>query len=145
MQQRKLELLADYFQFYLQDEPASSELSDAWTEDAVGRYLAVAPGIVGVGTSTNGNVAVTIEVLEHEPAKSHEGYDQNNDCSLELAKGPLVVAGCTDYFAEAARIPMAAGPYRVRVNYRLAGEESYLVQLWPAPPIDPVVVRARAA
>lgn len=145
MQHRDLELFADYSQFYLQDEPASGDLSDAWTEDAVERLLAVAPGVVGVGTITNGNVPVAIQVLEHEPAQSGTSYDQINECSLEVAEGPLVVAGCTDYFPEAARIPIAAHTYRVRVSYRLSGEESYLVQLWPAPAIDPIVVKARAA
>ncbi|WP_063672410.1 hypothetical protein [Dyella thiooxydans] len=145
MQHRDLELLADYFQFYLQDEPASGDLSDAWTEDAVERLLAVAPGVVGVGTITNGNVPVTIQVLDHEPAQSGASYDQINECSLEVAEGPLVVAGCTDYFPEAVRIPIAAQTYRVRVSYCLSGEESYLVQLWPAPAIFPVVVKARAA
>ena len=145
MQHRNLELFADYFQFYLQDEPANGDLPDAWTGDAVERLLAVAPGVVGIGTSTNGNVPVAIQVLEHEPAESSAGYDQINECSLKVAKGPLVVAGCMDYFPEAARIPIAAGTYRVRVSYRLSDEESYLVQLWPAPAIEPVVVKARAA
>lgn len=145
MQRRDLELFADYHQFYLQDEPASGDLSDAWTDEAVETLLALAPGTVGVGTASNGTVAVAVEILEHAPAEALEPYDQVNECSLEVAQGPLVVAGCTDYFPEAARIAVAPGMYRVRISYCLSGEERYLVQLWQAPQTEPVVVKARAA
>ncbi|MFC0682945.1 hypothetical protein ACFFGH_34385 [Lysobacter korlensis] len=145
MQRRDLELFADYNQFYLQDEPASGDLSDAWTDEAVERLLALAPGTVGVGTASNGNVPVAVEVLEGAPAQSFQPYDQVTECSLEVAHGPLVVAGCTEYFPEAARILLAPGVYRVRVSYCLSGEERYLVQLWQAPRIEALVVKARAA
>jgi hypothetical protein len=145
MQRRDLELFADYNQFYLQDEPASGDLSEAWTDEAVERLLALAPGTVGVGTASNGVVPVAVEVLPDEPAEPLEPYDQVNECSLEIAHGPLVVAGCTDYFPEAARIPIAPGVYRVRVSYCLSREERYLVQLWQAPRIEPVVVKTGAA
>ena len=54
----KLEFFADYFQFYLQDDdPAFGNLAEAWTEDATQRLrIAVAPGIVGVGTARNDTV-----------------------------------------------------------------------------------------
>ncbi|MCE1192760.1 MAG: hypothetical protein LWW96_11470 [Acidovorax sp.] len=145
MQHRDLELFADYHQFYLQDELASGDLSDAWTDEAVERLLALAPGIVGVGTASNGNIPVAVEVLEGAPAESWEPYDQVNECSLAIAHGPLVVAGWTEYFPEAARIPLAPGIYRVRISYCLFGEERYLVQLWQAPRVEPLVVKARAA
>ena len=145
MQRRDLVLFADYHQFYLQDESSAGDLSDAWTEEAVERMLAVAPGVVGIGTASNGNVAVSVEVLGLAPAEPPATYDQVNECSLVVTRGPLVIAGCTEYFPEAARVPAAVGTYRVRVSYCLSGEESYLVQLWQAPQIDPVVVKARAA
>jgi hypothetical protein len=43
-------LVADYHQFYLQDESAMGNLSDSWTQEAVDRLLALAPGTIGVGT-----------------------------------------------------------------------------------------------
>ena len=51
-------LFADYFQFYLQDESAGGDLSNSWTQEAVDRLLAVAPGTLGVGTVRNMNVPV---------------------------------------------------------------------------------------
>ena len=145
MHRRDLEIFADYHQFYLQDEHASGDLSDAWTDQATEMLLAVAPGVVGVGTASNGTVPVTVEILESAPAKSAPLYDQVNECSLQVAHGPIVIAGCTDYFPDAVRIPASPGNYRVRVSYSLSSEERYLVQLWEAPPIEPVVVKASAA
>jgi hypothetical protein len=47
-QRFECELFADYFQFYLQDENASSdELSNLWTQEAVNRLLTVGPGRMG--------------------------------------------------------------------------------------------------
>lgn len=43
MSHYKLTLFADCFQFYIQDENVDGNLSDAWTDDAVERLLAVAP------------------------------------------------------------------------------------------------------
>jgi hypothetical protein len=145
MQRRDLELFADYNQFYLQDESASGDLSEAWTNEAVERLLALAPGTIGVGTASNGSVPVAVEVLGGAPAELLEPYDQIVECSLEIAQGPLVVAGCTDYFPEAVRIAITPGVYRVRISYSLSGEEHYLVQLWQAPRVEPVVVKASVA
>ena len=144
-----LQLVADYFQFYLQDEPASGDLSDAWSQDAVDRLLAVAPGVVGVGTVSNIDVPVALEVLRTPPPDDSEAFDQVNECTLVVAQGPLVLAGCTDYFPDATRIPATPDTYRVRVSYRLAkapsDKELYRLQLWPASAIEPTVLKARAA
>jgi hypothetical protein len=62
-----LELFADYYQFHIQDESADGNLSDAWTEEAFDRLLAVAPGTVGIGTVRNMDVPITIDILDREP------------------------------------------------------------------------------
>ena len=62
MATERFELFADYFQFYLQDEAASGDLSDAWTPEAVEQLLAIGPGVIGVGTVRNVDVPVEIEV-----------------------------------------------------------------------------------
>lgn len=49
-QRFEFKLFVDYFQFYLQDERASGDLSERWTQEAVDRLLATAPGTIGVGT-----------------------------------------------------------------------------------------------
>jgi hypothetical protein len=47
MQRFEYTLFADYFKFYLQDESADGDLSNSWTQEAVDRLLAVAPGTIG--------------------------------------------------------------------------------------------------
>jgi hypothetical protein len=56
-----LKLLADYHQFYIQDEAADGDLSDSWDDAATARLLAIAPGTIGIGTVRNAEVPVTIE------------------------------------------------------------------------------------
>lgn len=147
------ELFADYHQFYLQDEPVEGNLGDAWTEDASSRLLAVAPGVIGVGTVRNMDVPVTIEILDREPQLDPAGFDHVVECSLSVQSGRIVVAGCTDYFPDAARIDVPAGTYRVRVSYAnlsslsadgLDGNDSYHLELWLAPSAEVSVLKRRA-
>lgn len=142
MSHYELTLFADYYQFYLQDASADGNLSDAWTDDAVERLLAVAPGTVGIGTVRNLDVPVTLSILEREPVFDPEKFDQVVECSVAVESGSLVVAGCTDYFPEALRIKIPSGPYRVRASFEgldsvsangLDGKDQYHLQLWPAP------------
>lgn len=98
MSRYELTLFADYHQFYIQDEDVDGNLSDAWTDEAVERLLAVAPGTVGIGTVRNVDVPVTIAVLEREPALDADKFDQVVECSIVVKSGAVVVAGCTDYF-----------------------------------------------
>jgi hypothetical protein len=147
-------LLADYFQFYVQDESVEGDLAESWNEEAVARLLAVAPGTVGIGTVRNMEVSVSLEILTAEPPLELDPWDHIVDCSLVVASQHLVVAGCTDYFPDTARIPVHPATYRLRAFYAalgslsedgLSGDDRYHLQLWPAPAIDPVVVKQRAA
>lgn len=148
------ELFADYFQFYLQDEKAPVDLSEAWTPEAVERMLALARGAIGVGTVRNMNVPVEVEILSGAPDDDFARWDRVNECSLQVPSGRIVVAGCTDDFAAAARIPVAPGTYRARVYYgglstasadALEGDDHYRVALWLAPERPAVVLKAPAA
>jgi hypothetical protein len=154
MIRRKLELFADYYQFYIQDEAVDGNLSDAWTDEAVERLLAIAPGVVGVGTVRNMDVPVTIDVLDREPITEFDIFDHIVECSISIESGRIVVAGCTDYFPEAARIDVCPGAYRVRVNYAglnslsadgLDGNDRYHLQLWPAPANQTVILKHRSS
>ncbi len=152
MQKFDLILFADYFQFYLQDEPAAGDLAKRWTDEAVRNLLALAPGVIAIGTVRNMPVPVTIEIRDSPPDEDSDAWDQINECSLEIRSGTLVVAGCTDYFPDALRIQVKPGPYRARIFYAnldslsengLAGEDTYKVVLWPAPSGRPVVIKRR--
>ena len=143
MTRHQFDVFADYFQFYLQDDDTPlGDLSEAWTPEAVDRLLAVAAGAVGVGTVRNTDVPVTIEVHDGEPGAEPQSWDHVTECDLEVKSGRIVVAGCTDYFPDAARISVPAGLYRVRACYGgldslsddgLDGSDHYRVQIWPTP------------
>ncbi|WCM92350.1 hypothetical protein M5C99_18625 [Acidovorax sp. NCPPB 2350] len=149
-----LTLFADYHQFYLQDEAAEGDLSSAWDEAASHRMLAVAAGVVGFGTVRNTHVPVTLELLDVAPHADFDRFDHVVEASLVVKTGPLVAAGCTDYFPEAARFETAPGAYRVRLSASgldslsvdgLDGEDHYLVQLWPGLPAQPAVLKQHSA
>jgi len=149
----KLTLFADYHQFYIQDEGIDSNLSDAWTDTAIDRLLAVTPGTVGIGTVSNSDVPVTIAVLEHEPLLDADKFDHVVECSIAVKSGTIVAAGCTDYLPDAVRIKLPAVSYRVRASFEgldsvsangLVGSDHYHLQLWPAP-MGPVQVRKQRA
>lgn len=152
MQSFKLSLFADYFQFYIQDEPADGNLSEAWTPEATDRLLAIAPGTIGIGTVRNMDVPVEVEILETEPDADFSKWDHVVEASLDVGSGRIVIAGCTDYFPDAQRIEVAPGSYRVRVSYGaldqlsangLEGDDHYRLQLWQAPAIDVRVLKER--
>jgi hypothetical protein len=97
---------------------------------------------------------MSFELLAQEPEQDFEAWDQVTECSIEVPSGRLVIAGCTDYFPDAARIEVAAGTYRVRVSYGgldtlsedgLDGDDHYRVQLWMASKIEPRVLKERTA
>ena len=152
MQQFEYTLFADYFQFYLQDENAEGDLSDSWTPEAVDRFLAVAPGTIGVGTVRNMNVPVVVEVIDRQPDADLSAWDHVNECTLELPSGRVVIAGCTDYLPDAARIDLTPGSYRARVYYGsmsslsedgLHGRDHYKVVLWRAAPGPVQILKQR--
>lgn len=133
------DLFADYFQIYLQDEKAEVDLSKIWTEEAIDRKLALAPGIICVGTARNMTVPLTIEVHDDAPEETQGDWNQINECNIEVPSGKLVVLGCTDYFPDAARIDLMPGNYFARIYYGglesiswngLDGEDHYVVRLW---------------
>jgi len=137
-------LVADYFQFYLQDENVEGNLSDCWTKEAVNRLLASTVGTIGVGTVRNMSVPVTVAISDGEPVDDTlDEWDQVNECNLEVASGRIVIASCTDYFPDAARIEVPPGSYRARIYYGnlnslsedgLEGEDHYRVVLWRSAP-----------
>jgi len=146
-------LFADYFQFYLQDEKVDGNLSDAWTEQAVQDLLAIAPGTIGVGAVRNMDVPVEVELLQSTPSESFDAWDQVNECDIEIRSGTLVIAGCTDYFPDAARIKVEPGGYRARVYYGkldslsedgLDGDDHYKVSLWMSEPSGLHILKRRS-
>jgi hypothetical protein len=147
-------LFADYFQFYLQDESVEGDLGDCWTKEAVNRLLAVTEGTIGLGTVRNMMVPVIVEVVDSEPDEAETtSWDQVNECDLRVTSGRIVVAGCTDYFPDAARIDVPPGSYRARLYYgnlnflsedELEGSDHYRIVLWRAAAAPLKVLKQRS-
>lgn len=153
LQRFEFKLFADYHQFYLQDESAVGDLSESWTQEATDRLLAVAAGTIGVGTARQMTVPVVVEVFDTEPNEDATAWDQVNECTLDVQSGRIVIAGCTDYFPDAARIEVLPGSYRARLYYGkldalsddgLDGDDHYRVVLWRAAPGPLRVLKQRA-
>jgi hypothetical protein len=136
----------DYHQFYLQDDDSRfGNLSEAWTDEATDRLLAVASHVLGVGTARNVEVPVTIEVHDSRPEPDPAEWDRINLASLQVDSGRIVVAGCTDYFPDAVRIDVQPGTYEALVCYAglsslsddgLEGDDRYLVALYPGKELE---------
>ena len=138
----QLSLRADYHQFYLQDADASGYLGDSWTPEATESMVAIADGVIGVGTIRDQFVDVALEVLDTEPTEFLGDWDQVVDCSIDVPSGCIVIAGCTDYFPDAFRVAVESGHYRARIYFanlgyvesdKQSGSDYYRVVLWKGP------------
>lgn len=138
----QLDLFADYFQIYLQDEQAAEEwdVPDDWGNQLTSQMIAVAPGTITIGTVRNMDVPVEIQLLTGRPSDDLTIGDHITEASLNIPSGKLVVLGCTDYLPDATRIPIQSGSYRVRIYYSalesisedgLDGNDHYKVLIWP--------------
>jgi hypothetical protein len=117
------------------------DLSAAWTEEAVERLVAVSDHVVGVGTVRNMDVPVHVSVSDSLPALKEGEWDRINSASIECDTGRLVLAGCTDYFPDAARLPVPPGRYDILIAYKgvdtisedgLDGNDSYHIFIAPS-------------
>jgi len=145
---RRLDVFADYFQFYVCDESFKTDTGQLWDDATTARRLAVGSDLIAVGTARNMDVPVDIEILDAPPVQDLEGWDQAIDCGLSIPSGKLIIFGCTENPDEAERLELASGDYAARISYAnlgdlsddgLEGNDRYRVQLWRAA-ITPVTV-----
>lgn len=152
----ELKLFADYHQIAVFDEGSTTDLGEAWTDQAVSDRLAVGLDAVAIGTEVNVNVLVSVEVLTSRPADDDASFDHVIEASLRSDSGRLVVMGCTDYAPEAARFDVPAGWLRLRAAKSNLDQahaldidsdevpqtmERIRIQVWPTEPADAVVVK----
>lgn len=140
MKEYKLIIFADYYQFYIQDEVADGNLSDAWNKEAEERLLAITEGAVGIGTFSNGDVLVDLIVLdeyEKEYLKNDEYWDKINECTISIKSNKLVIAGCTDYFPDSKRIEVKGERLLIKVYYK-QNPEHYKVVIYPTDEMEKV-------
>ena len=147
----RLNVFADYHQFYLQDENSEADLTQIWDERTSVDMIATGPGVVGVGTARNYQVPVTVRMLDSEPGEALGRWDHVTEASLAVPSGRLLVSGPTDW-PNVRRIAIEPGYYRARVHCAnlesvaqngIDGDDYYEVVLWPGAE-EPPRVRKRS-
>ena len=142
MKRHDFKIMADYYQFYLADNEVEPEIPEDGTDEDVQARLKVAPHIMVVYPVRNMPVPVAVEFHDSEPITDAAVWDHIAECSLEVPSGRIVIAGCTDYLPDCARLGTVPGTYRARVHYGalgklsadgLDGDDHYLITFWPAP------------
>jgi hypothetical protein len=142
MPNQDFKIFADFHQFYLMDGEVEPHLPENVTEEDCRYRIKVAPHILVVYTARNLEVPVRIEFHVAEPSTNLAEWDHVVECSFEVPSGCVIIAGCTDYLPDCARMHVTHGAYRARVQYGglstvsengLEGSDHYHILLWPAP------------
>lgn len=131
---------AGYQQFYVfdADHRGDTAASTFLVEDAFKSRLPLGRGVVGVLTSTYGEVPVTVETTLDEPSPDLIGWAHVIEAPLHLTKGKLHIVGCPDEPTNML-FQLPPGDYIVRVSFSLVIEkesnewagDSYLIQIFP--------------
>ena len=163
----RLAVLADHYQFYLQDLDAHArwmrshgtdpDLAPAgWTHEAVQIHrIGVEPHSLSVGTARDDMVETTLRIHSTEPKNRAEDAEHVVEADVDLPNGDMVIYGPADDPGQEQHISIAQGRYRVRVSYvptasPAAGLDDagygdyfiYVVDLWPTgKPGPPAVLR----
>lgn len=145
----RLTLFADYRQIYICCEAAGPNAATMWSDDDIRDGISSAPGLLAIETARAMDVAV--DVALHETAPALRDADHCVEDDLTVASDRIVIAGCSDYFPDAARLSVMPGTWRVRVSVTglstisadgLDGDDHYRLDLWPATPSGRVVWRS---
>jgi hypothetical protein len=134
-----VEVYADYCQFYLQDQASTADTSVIWDDPGTSEHqLAVADGLVAVGTKRFGTVPVRVETYPVEPKLDPAGLDRINETGIVISTrlcigNPISVAP----LPEVTTLP--PGVYGIRILYLFQdqvtndqiGNDRYIIQLWP--------------
>jgi hypothetical protein len=133
----RLEIFADYFQFYLWDSD-TRQAPESWTDNNVQNRMHVAPGVVVVCPIRNMTVSVEISIWDAEPNAVLADWQHVVEAPLELERDNLEVYECCGQLK--AQFTMPRGKYIVRGLFRgldklsedhLEGDDFYEVQVWP--------------
>jgi hypothetical protein len=147
------QLVADHYQWYLEDANAKPETAadpEFWNPAAMSDAMANAWDMVSLGTVRCGSVVASVAVREDAPEDDIAAWDHVVDAAIEVPSGEMVVAGCTEHRASAERIKVAPGVYNVRAYYgnldvddpnATEGDDFYNVALWPGSWRERVVVK----
>jgi len=150
MSQEEIRLYASHRQFYVQDSQSVGDTGNPsfWSDKACHDRLALAEGILGIGTGSYDFVTVRAEMLSARPPVDLGEWDHVTEGGLQVRSGLILLYGCLSDSGLFFRVQ--PGPYRVRCCYaNLAASvdstgnagDWYLVQFWPSRPSAPRVLK----
>ncbi|MDH7971288.1 hypothetical protein QH494_03770 [Sphingomonas sp. AR_OL41] len=137
---KRYEVFADYFQFYLWDQGKQPDAPTDYTEEDTGRRIKAAPFVVVIQPARNMVVPVEVGVTDIPPVLATDDWDHVAEASIDLPSGRLEIHECTGGSIDV--LPVSPGTYRVRAYFGgldtlsddgLEGDDQYRILLWPAP------------
>lgn len=132
----------NHYQFHLKDAASTPNYSRLWNDHNLPYMLAVAPGIMAVGTARYGGpTRVDIQIVETAPSIDLREWDQAMQCSILFPSGHLHLE-VPESGISSPEIIVAPGTYQALVLYGnldsitdntlLSGEDHYKIILRPA-------------
>jgi hypothetical protein len=130
-----------YNQFYLSDSLCPREMgrTDFWTPEAYDERLAIAEGILGIGTECYGPVKGEIEILDSENKNFDiTKFDHIVEGGIKIGSGSLEILDCPTSTVQ-LKVKLNPEGYRVRiyssnldsVEGGEMGDDYYKIELWP--------------
>lgn len=131
----------EYYQFYILDAEtkAQTDAADFWCPDADKRRLAIGEGLLGVTTTTYGDVVVSVSVLLNKPKDFVVGARHIVEASIRLPSGLLQIKNCTSYQTQ-LELPVEKGTYRVRITTQKMIHVVWLEDKSIEKPVDDYVI-----
>ncbi|MGN9786457.1 hypothetical protein ACTMTF_33885 [Nonomuraea sp. ZG12] len=148
------QLEVDYGQTYLVDDECSSagEFNGVPSDPAGIVRVEKGKALLFVGLQY-GTVGFTVAVADRDPGADLEGYEDIVEIGFDSPSGRVSLEEWGGARAHTLP-PLSAGPgtYRLRYHARGMDEESYetvtehyLLQIWPAPPDHPAVLKSTSS
>jgi hypothetical protein len=137
---KRYEIFADYFQFYLRDEGEQPHAPTDYTDEDIKRRIKVAPFVIVIQPARNMTVPVAVEVADASPTLVFDSWDHIAEASIDLPSGRLEIHECTGGSIDV--LSVLPGTYRARAYFGglntlsddgLDGDDHYRITLWPAP------------
>jgi hypothetical protein len=147
---QRFTIFADYFQFVLMDQMSTDDFSLLWTDEALGRMLAVGTQALCLGTLRNVDVSIEVRVWEVRPVIDLSEFDHAVEASIHLPSGTVVIMGCTGYLPDSPKLKVQPGNYRVlslasgietTKNEWEPADDLYTVYLWPGERLEPRLLK----
>lgn len=144
----------DHFQFTVEDLHAVQDSSDIWDDAAADAMVAVAPGLIAIGTVRFGGVIdLEIELHSIRPVLDFTDWDQVVECGIDVRSGQLLITHPEGLLSEASQLIMPARTYRALIlfgnlqrvvdNNAATGDDHYRIVLWPDSVVMPRILKHR--